>query len=461
MSNINHPLSYPNTNWGYLIRNNYYDSLDLEFNNIYNLHYGIDVGSNALYLPYPSPPAASMVLNNNSILPNKGSATSGYVYIGISVNNVTKQYYMGYSGNVNVDNNTISAYNGIWINGIQNQHATSNSNTITMVSQPTGSVIRKTQYGIAHSYCVKNMIYGNGPKGPIMGKGTGVMNDSCRAVYVAFSNYPIVNCNNEDSIGRGFEFFGKQTQASTQWQQNSMTANLKGFVLNMTIIQTQGSYLSAMDNAWMPPPLYWTGSNFGTFVHDTLIGSTRPYSAAHSPFYEYGALGSPYYPPNNISNPTGSQYSMPSTIYTSISQAYACSIKLHKISPTVVQQHEAVAADSLGLGTVDPLGAWMSQFGLWQELQTDSEMVDSSAMLLDFDSLATHSRFAYLTRIENNLAHGHYSAAQCLLNNTSLQTATGTTYGTTGAVVEDSSAADSIVYTYLSFYHLYKMYMQD
>lgn len=443
------------TSWGYKIQNCYYDSADLQHDSLYNLAKAIDVRSWGLTLPGTPVPTAWMNLNNNIISPSYNGG-NGNTDIGIAVNVTLKTSANVYAGEIHTDSNTIEAQSGILINNASLQQAYSNSNIIVLDDTYTGL----PQYGISHTGCSYNTIYNDSVRG-WSSSGITVMGDSCRGIYQAASTFAYVHCNSEADLGRGYEFFGKAAQVGTLWMGNSMKNNKKGFMLNLSRIGNQGSVGQQMNNKWLPNSSGWSLTKLQTFVYNPY--NTPGYSASGSEFFVAGSSSSPSYtyPIFNLSIILGSQYGILNSLATGGGTVPYCPSRPGHPTPMMVAAAEAVAADSAGLGSTDPVGAWLSDYQLYKHLVSDSELVDSSAMLQDFLTLAASSRYGYLNNIEKDLTRAYYNAAQCKINNTSLQAATGTAYGSTGAVVYDGTEGDSIVFTSLSFFQLFKNFAQD
>ncbi len=425
--------------YGYNVQNIAYHSIDLRFNNITNIVNPIFVSINSNMSGGTVAYADIYACQNNITDDPGGPSLNHYVNIGINIQYVLGKKSVPYNGHMHTDSNNITGYNGILVNNFSGQKANSDYNIINLRPQ------NKVQYGIQHTYCQMNEIAENNISG------SSTLYDPSRAVYMSFCSSPAVICNTELNLGRGYEFWGNQAQPNTTWENNTMQNNLRGYVLNYCIIGAQANN-TVPGNKWLGG---WGTGHDGSFVFDNTSGT---YSSAHSPIrYNYSFP----VPPNNFGAPSIYEYGMTGSLIPATSPITPTCTKLLKEYSDLVMAQEDVAADSFGLMAGGEAKAiWMSEYAAWQMLQADTVMVDSSTMLLDFDSLGVHSRFAYLSKIEGLLGQGHYGQAQCLMNNTSMQTASGSAYGTTGAIVYDSSAADSIVYTYLKYYELYKKYMQ-
>jgi hypothetical protein len=282
-------------------------------------------------------------------------------------------------------------------------------------------------------------------------------------------------------MGRGIEFFGVQNGFVDDFSLNSMAGNVRGFTLNNAAIGAQGWPGLPTGNEWVTNyPAYPPYNSSPTLWWNLSLGHSQTYvtnnnsslNAPASVIYVFNS-GLNYIPTYHFSAPATAKYVNGSSILTTYqnpSLVLGCisggggstpssSIYPKPLTSTALGSLESAATASL-YGTSEPVNSWITQLALYQYLLSDTAIVDSSTILQEFMTLAASSRFAYLNHIEGLLADGHYGAAQCQLNNTSLQVATGYTLGTTGAVATDSSAADTIVQNYVQFFKIYKHFMQ-
>jgi hypothetical protein len=101
----------------------------------------------------------------------------------------------------------------------------------------------------------------------------------------------------------------------------------------------------------------------------------------------------------------------------------------------------------------------MGQYTIWEALQKDGTLADSSTILTAFSLMANNSRFSLFTKIETAIDTGDIATAQALLdaygkddlNNNQVDT-------TTGVQMADDTTADNIVINYRQFYQLYINY---
>gem|GEM_PF-6109630 len=462
----------PFTKYGYFVTNTVVNNTtNIRFNNIYNIATGVMITQNSNKLI----PQIKIAVCQNHIIDDPGSdinfgpPTYCFVNNGIYISNLINNINVNNFGYVHTDSNIIKGQNGIYLNNFKNgQDITSADNVIQLRFVPNKQLPAPLsfQYGIYYSSNMTSYIERN-----TISSNTKILSDSMRAVHVTFGTTNQVLCNNEFDIGRGYEFWGNIAQHNTQWLGNSMQNNLKGFILNRTVLDNQPTLQTTnTGNNWngtWPPPISVppTPGHYGTFVYDDNISQWKCKNSSLEKYFSINGFtsSSNSVPPNNGAQNLGNQYgTLPLSIVGPQSPNYNCDSDAHHHFKPMVVSGERIALDSFGfVANSVPLAAWMTQFALYQIVLSDSNLVDSSLILLDFDSLASHTRYKYIISVENALAKGCFGQAQSLINNTAMQLATNTQIGTNGAVICDSSAADSIVYTHIWYYQLYKKYMQN
>ena len=404
--------------------------------------------------------AGAITTNANTINPvlSGDPVTTQYCNYGISLQNVTSSSTISPDyGNVTTNNNYINnVYHGILAQNYWNQPVKTQNNNISIFGK-----IFNFGYGINHTGCVNNSIIGNTITGVSTSGATSAMIPTNRAVYVSLCNTPYVMCNSETNIGRGFEFF--QNSTGTQWIGNNMTNNLDGFVLNKAVIGQQGFYLSPIMNNWIGD---WS-SNAQTYVLTDNTGVTWPY---HSKLYCVSGGGSSLDPSNNTSYPSLYHYSdVPSTyrsiFYTASGWGEGAPCQYVGGGHTTGggssgMAYIDVATNAIGYAAEDPRG-FLAQMMAWQGVITDSSLIDSSVVMDSFYSLASNSRFAYLTNIENALSVGDTQTANQLAANAPQPLVQSGKYydANTGAVVLDDTDANYIVNNYLLFYQVFEDYI--
>jgi hypothetical protein len=124
----------------------------------------------------------------------------------------------------------------------------------------------------------------------------------------------------------------------------------------------------------------------------------------------------------------------------------------------VVRVLAGLIGDAQGGDYGEAAQSWMAQLALWQTLQAEPDLLDSSAVLQAFDSLAQGSRFAWITTLENALAAGDYDLAQLML--VAPPQAQGVVVGSSdgSALLMDTDAGDAVFANYAAFYGLYLHY---
>jgi uncharacterized protein YjdB len=447
--------------YGYRVSATHYDTTDISTDTIYAVNTGVAFWATGTHyygttigLPSISQFAGECNVSNNLISPNPTYSPSmtQTTQTGIAVQNVPGTGFEGpsldysvYLNKVNVDNNQIyDAYNGIYVNNFFQQPATSNTNNIRMRQYGNKPV----QYGINHTSCFKNTIYDNyvtsSTGSSLSGK------DSSKAIYSASNVQPTVACNREDNIGRGYEFFLGNPR--TYWHDNTMQSNLRGMVLNAAVINQQGSSVAPAGNQWLTPSSWTPASgNYATWEisSNTLSDIMYVYSGSSTT-----NLASLY----NNGNPPGLRYA---TGYGSLKPTTSSSDPL----PCPVNQSEYVSYEYAAQQAIPyPYNSvasnWMGQFALWNSMQVDTTITDSSTVLHVFDSIAeSGSRYAYLTDIATQIELGNFDSATTMLGYNIDSMANTDTDVVTGVRMADNTDADNIVINYQNFFGLYIKYM--
>lgn len=465
---ILHPLG----GYGYYLTSSVYDTIDISNNTVVNTNTGI-----ALWItrdpyrpvPYPAiPPPVQMAglcrMDGNLIQAHPlgySYVTTQSVNMGIAVQNVLSHTlrtlgFGSWVNQLNIDgNNMYDVYNGILVNNnLNKQPPTANGNTIYV--RPSSIKRPSLQYGINHTNCYNSNIVNNGVIGWL--GAPSAIQDSIRAFYAAANSKPVVGCNGAENIGRGFEFF--LNNLNTQWHDNTMTNNDKGFVLNAAVISQQGAIGYPTGNLWNVGG--WTLSNPQTFTILSNPSSSTIYAQTGT-----ATLPSPGLNDNNVHNPAliyrvGNGLTVTTYLHTDFIPCPLVDVTTGGGTGTGTSgSSEKMAQQEIPYEYNIIPNNWMGQFELWQTMQLDSTLADSSAVLYVFDSMAQHSRYAYLTNLENQVISGNFDSAFVLLTydidtlaNTSIDSATQ-------VKLADYTDADNIVRNYQSFYTLYMKYMVD
>jgi len=336
-----------------------------------------------------------------------------------------------------IDNNRfMDVYNGIYASSEQEQQVTSNKNNIVLVSDS----LTATQYGIWHANCVEDSVFEN-PNIHGLDIWGSANADNVRAFLMSSSN-PIISCNWEDSLGRGFEFSG--TCSGTTWFNNTMDTNMEGLYLNNGLIGTQGTAHDPISDVW---DASWSGTNYNTFVYgtpsalfDTLY--VLP-TSTNDPSNNWGfPYSGSYSPINGLANASGS-----SPINCGTRPPH-----WNYLAP-----FHNIAFGNIDYGTSTAIRAWIGQYYLWQMLQVDSSLVALSPILQRFQIMASTSRYAYMSNIENYIGNGDLSDAYALAS--TCPTPNPQYDPVTGVLVADSSGATHVVANYLKFYKILISYL--
>ena len=445
--------------YGYDLRSSWYDTVNLNYNAITNVANGIaftstfaaghlvHAGGGVSYWTLGYQIDGSINANHNDIQAALGTATptTQYVSFGIAIQNVVNNYGLSLTsgisaaGTVNTSYNKIrDAYRGILVGSYWMQQAISGYNNITVKKDPVKSI----SYGVNHTDCSKSFIYEN----LVVGSNDSAMSDSVRAYYAASDANITVSCNKADSTGRGFEFF--LNNPGTAWHDNQMTKHREGYLLNGGFIGQQGDSTRSCNNVWLNHA-WWSTANSQTYVMNGAdpLSSKLYILTANIPIFNGG------YPTPYLTR-TGSLYAVPG-------RAYAFGCPAVPVGNTTHASFERIARNNIPYTSDTAQNSWLAQFGAWLSVTNDTALMDSSAVLQSFDSLAATCRYAELSSIENALAFGDTATAGSLLR-IALPPLVGrgpNTDSLTGVIITDDSLADFIVDNYKDFYTLYLHYI--
>ena len=105
--------------------------------------------------------------------------------------------------------------------------------------------------------------------------------------------------------------------------------------------------------------------------------------------------------------------------------------------------------------------SWLGQYAAWQNIGCDSDLIDSSAIMDTFISLASNSRYAYIANIENDIINGDFVTANALIATPPAPLVGSGQYydSTTGVTIVDDSTNNYIVDNYRMFYSTYINYI--
>lgn len=452
-------------NYGYYLVSKVYNEIKVVNNTIINVTNGIvlkNMGSTAPFTAFEH-----VDISRNRILGRLNSDTYGIRYTdkSIWIENLIN-YFMPptFTGQVNVDNNFMkNVYNGIFINNVGFQIATSNSDTVNGLKYPAGYspstlLTSLSQYGIWHQKCKLNRIISSRVIGDNYAG-----NDNWYGIWIKGGTKPTIKCNYTNNVGRGFEF-DAISSVGTIWRNNTMEYCGKGFVLNASILGPQGSNSPALasNNIWRPNSTFW---NVTTNPQTLVIGGA--YAANSKLWVSSGGFTSP-----SQNAPLGSpvRYFSPTGIgvFTStFSIDASCATSGGGSSGTSVREiafFNKVAAAKKGYIGYRSQHGWNSQYELWQEMLADDSLATASDTLAAFYAMAGNSRYAFFTDIEKSIAADDMATAQSLLDSVGIDDPANPGYDSaTGAKMWDivSPDIDAIVQNYRDYYQLYITYKTD
>jgi hypothetical protein len=242
-----------------------------------------------------------------------------------------------------------------------------------------------------------------------------------------------------------------------------MNRNSVGMALNGTF-GDQGNLALPSNNIWKNALPWWTGTtSYNIFTWHTVPFSTTPWADTIYVDANSGSTPTEYYDPMNNSNlpaipsfcygvatagtgqgiyvlgPTGT---LPICL-----TAYAMYARAAKV---VTSHYGETAAQE-----------WIAENNVWQMMQHDPTLIDSSVALAQFATMAADSRFKWLGDIEAAIMNGDKSTAATLLS-TNIHTYVDTTIDSaTGVIMKDGIGGDNVVNTYVALYNQYLKYMDS
>jgi hypothetical protein len=452
------------TAYGANITSPYFDSVNVNFNKMYNVANGVTVTlTNTSNIPGYFHGAISVASNyiKDLIPPPVVYDNRRYVRQGITVSNTVPSYVKGsYKGNILVKINAMdSVYNGIYLNGLFTSPATADINTIIMkdVVSSTGAA----QFGIKVTNCTNAAITTN-TIGSSSLKSTA---DKINGVYAAFNTNLKVCSNQTYNIGRSVNFDMITGQVGTRWILDSMYNGTKGMNLGSDI----GVQATMTDYTGIRPRPYvaatgnkWSGfsSGYQTFVTGPVTTATGsilyvrnipsgpaielPLNNFAVPFANRYIYMSAIFPAQTVANCDGGKYN---DRFTGVSTG----------TGTIKTLGMLIIADSLGYDATYRPNQWMNQLSLYQLGLSDSSLSDSFAIFNRFMLHAAPSRFGWITDMQSALASGDVITATALLG--AAPPAMGRDVVDSEVVITDYSDADYVVANYSNYFNLYINYL--
>ena len=445
--------------YGFMLQSSSYEDVQVNENKIFNIANGIAFTS-AFGMPYPIVMAGGVVMygmayqhlgnlaiNGNTIQAVMGTTpTIGeYVSVGIAVQNALPMGTISTPvGSVQTSSNYLKdVHRGILVEGYQTQQATTIGNIISVSKYNC-----EKSWGVDHANNYMDVVNSNTVSCTYNNKD--VCMDSARGYILELDHSSLVTCNSASGTGRGFEFFN--TNENMAWKHNTMDKHNAAMYLNNASIDQQGYLYYPSDNIWNDPSWWIYGSTDHTFV----LGS--PGATASPLFVRSGGVTDPT---ANEGFPASNRYSSLSiTITSGMNDQKVCPVQEETYPAMARAAHEQPILDAITYDAFSDARLWISQLQVWEAVNRDSTLTDSSALLNEFKVRAGSSRFAYLSQVEQLLASGNISAAASLLAVTPTPIDPALSFDTvTGVTVKDDSTIDYIIGTHKDFYTVYLHYL--
>jgi len=447
MINSGSTTANPTGVYGYCVKTAQYDTVSISTDTINNVSTCIAfwatnavVAGTAPATHYPG----LLQINNNEIVANP----SGYVFdmiqnvgLGIAVQGtLTAPLYTGLGSGANwseINNNHMhDVTDGLFVNNFESGVVNTVGNVVTL--RPTKA--KRLYYGINHTLCHGSNMYDN----IVTTSADSAGSDSMRAYYAASNMGINVGCNTEYNTGRGYEFF-LQNHGSA-WHDNSMDDNLKGYVLNGATIGKQQYGGHPMNNNWAGSG--WSSSHPQTYIYHGANATQDTLYTSYLPIYNDG-------------NPTPQIYS---TVNGSLQYqavypyGMPCPFAYDNTDSLKIRDAKRVARQQIEYANNIIANNWIAQYELWKSIKADTSLIDSSAVIAKFATMAVNSRYKYLTDLDSMITIGDFADATVALGynidsmaNTSIDT-------TQGVQMADNIGADNIVENYQNFYALFMKY---
>lgn len=307
-------------------------------------------------------------------------------------------------------------------------------------------------WGINHTNNQNGVVFNNTVTGAWNGNKS-PMTDSLRAYLSEYNISEQITCNYANNTGRGYEFF--LDNPGMRWVKNEMDEHMKGMVLNHALIGDQGWVGYPFDNSWNSTTWGWSHSagKDQTYVIETP-------NATFSDLYVQS--GTPTNPTENWGYLVSNAYSSASIHVGGSFGVIDC--QSGPISDNPVKRaasYEPNVKDLVTYAEYTDARKWIGQFAAWQAVKLDTVLTDSSVVLAQFKTMASGSRFAHLSDIEDALTAGDMTTAAALIATTPAPLSPALCIDTTtGVNIKDDSTIDYIVNTHKEFYTIYLHYLQ-
>ena len=458
---------------GFNINTNYFNSLTVNNNYICNIETGI------MFTLNTNTVCPNGFINNNKIIGYTTDWPAGYCTWGIYLNHAGAAY----TGSVmptyfSVSYNEVYlAYNGIFANNFGKKALSIGNNNIDMVPA-SYTMGLGPQFGIDYTKCDVPQLSNNCVTGHVPSYAT----SNVLTGYYGWSNYnALSNCNSVQNVYYGFSFSGGTNVHN--WLNNYIGNSYFGYYLAGNIGSQPGSGAFPCNNYWEP-----------TVPWNLVIGPFQTFNSNSAPptgskLYVRTGSGSTYDPVINSATAPGNNYRHLFPFVTLVNHTGYSYLPCYHLSSAVswrttsndstdttdyanlptgakelFEQELTYIADSTDtLIPAIPTFAsnWINQMAIYTATQTDSALIDSSALLAQFAALAQNSRYAWLTGIEYAIDMGSYDSAASLMAAKPDAFVNTATDSSTGIRMADSAAADGIVYNYLAYYSIYSNYLQQ
>jgi hypothetical protein len=412
-----------NGKYGFIAQTNRFKTINFSNNTMYNIENGITfIGS---YGPLPTVPVTTgqysgqVDINNNNISPHlpTQTVTTQYVANAITVSNVITGFNLNnvVGATINIKNNTLTGvYRGIGVSSWHKKDIKTNDNVISLAADAfTAATPSPLQYGIGHQ---ANRAYNNFGNTIVRNTVTGfgiTSNQKVRSIITDLCAGQQVSCNEVSNTFKGIEFRGDNIP--TSFTKNTMQNHRYGFVLdNAGFIGVQGNSTTPSDNRWLGA---WTLPNYKTATLATTTASTaigselwvRPSPATFNPNGSGISQLFPF-PANMYSNANGTLLYI-----TNNPPVTACSITLPPpccLGSGSIARMEQVAQGQELLTNNIAQTRYINQNKLYRMLRAAPDLLDSSAVLLNFYNNLLNTNSETMAAVEDDFMQRDVVAGQ-------------------------------------------------
>lgn len=350
-------------------------------------------------------------ITNNLFSPTIGTVApvgTGFIYYGVyadGILNPASGIFYEPNASLQITSNYFSrVYRASYSSNTSNKiYNTINAgNKITMISD--ANTPAAFQYGIQHVNNLTDIVNSN----TITGTAATLIDTRVAGIYRSANTQGSTQCNSVVSVFAGFHFAGNNQGAF--WRSNFMQNNQRGLNLSSNyLLSQQGTASAPSDNQWQGS---WVGRN-GTFTDGSNATNLSPLAVRTTGLY---------FPPTP-GGPVAFRYSVlnPGTLILANNNA-----PINPCFPTppppcpncnslLVSTMNSIVTNNITY-SVNPAETDEINKGLvYRDITLDPSLMDSSAILSNFNTVNTASTLGTFKSVETNLTQGNTNLAASIL----------------------------------------------